>query len=270
MRRGKLLLTVIMLTGAVMLSTVSMANAESMWDVYNTYFKKATFVDLSTTISTTTPIWEGFGPLKWEWVNNRKTGKPWTISEHGFRAKRYITVGHNGTHIGPPSHFVENGMSAGEIPVNEMIAPLCVIDITPKLVKEPNHVCTVADIKEWEQKNGKIPEGAFVALRTDQGKDFESNPKRFSRHPFPSWGVESIKFLFEERQILAQGHESMDVDATPTFESQTWIHRHGHWTIECLHNLDQVPATGAIIVVTWPKIKECTGFPARAFAIYMK
>jgi kynurenine formamidase len=32
-------------------------------------------------------------------------------------------------------------------------------------------------------------------------------------------------------------------------------------------NLDQVPATGALIVVTWPKVKDGLGFPARAFAI---
>lgn len=55
------------------MSTVPGVNAETMWDVYNTYLKKAVFVDLSTTISTTTPIWEGFGPIKWEWVKNRET-----------------------------------------------------------------------------------------------------------------------------------------------------------------------------------------------------
>jgi kynurenine formamidase len=32
-------------------------------------------------------------------------------------------------------------------------------------------------------------------------------------------------------------------------------------------NLDQVPSTGAIIVVTWPKPDHGLGFPARAFAI---
>jgi kynurenine formamidase len=32
-------------------------------------------------------------------------------------------------------------------------------------------------------------------------------------------------------------------------------------------NLDKVPATGALIVVTWPKPAQGLGFPARAFAI---
>jgi kynurenine formamidase len=31
--------------------------------------------------------------------------------------------------------------------------------------------------------------------------------------------------------------------------------------------LDKVLATGAVIVVSWPKVKDALGFPARAFAI---
>ena len=37
--------------------------------------------------------------------------------------------------------------------------------------------------------------------------------------------------------------------------------------IELLANLDKVPETGAIVVVTFPKPKGGSGFPARVFAI---
>ena len=37
--------------------------------------------------------------------------------------------------------------------------------------------------------------------------------------------------------------------------------------IKVMANLDKVPAKGALIVVTWPKVKDGLGFPARAFAI---
>jgi kynurenine formamidase len=50
-----------------------------------------------------------------------------------------------------------------------------------------------------------------------------------------------------------------------TFE--TWLLRHGHWQIEVMANLDQVPAMGALIVVAWPKPNGGLGFPVRAFAI---
>ena len=44
-------------------------------------------------------------------------------------------------------------------------------------------------------------------------------------------------------------------------------HLLGRYQIEIMANLDQVPATGALIVVAWPKVKDGLGFPARAFAI---
>jgi kynurenine formamidase len=50
-------------------------------------------------------------------------------------------------------------------------------------------------------------------------------------------------------------------------ESEAYILNSGHYQIEVMANLDQVPPKGALIVVTWPKIKDGLGFPARAFAI---
>jgi hypothetical protein len=40
-----------------------------------------------------------------------------------------------------------------------------------------------------------------------------------------------------------------------------------HYQIELLTNLDKVPESGAIVVVSFPKPKGGSGFPARVFAI---
>ncbi|WP_248879257.1 hypothetical protein [Bradyrhizobium japonicum] len=50
-------------------------------------------------------------------------------------------------------------------------------------------------------------------------------------------------------------------------DSETYILKSGHYQIEVMANLDQLPAKGALIVVTGPKVKDGLGFPARAFAI---
>jgi kynurenine formamidase len=97
--------------------------------------------------------------------------------------------------------------------------------------------------------------------------DWEANPERFKREPFPAWTFEAIQFLYEQRAVTASGHEAMDTDTTSEMKSETWLLRHGHWQIEMLANLAQVPATGALIVAAWPKPKNAVGFPARAFAI---
>ena len=126
---------------------------------------------------------------------------------------------------------------------------------------------TVDDIKAWEKKNGDVPKGAFAALRTDMYKDWESDPEKFKRYPFPAWSLDAIKYLFDTRGVTAIGHEALDTDITQTMESETWILKSGHYQIEVMANLDKVPEKGAVIVVTWPKVENGFGFPARAFAI---
>ncbi len=196
-----------------------------------------------------------------------RTGRPYTIAQDGFRASFYSLVGQYGTHIDPPAHFDSNGRSIDEIPLKQMILPLVVFDITPLLAKDPNHALTVADIHDWERRHGRVPPGCFAALRTGMDKDWNANTQRFERYPFPAWSLAAIQFLYEQRHIIANGHESLDTDVIKGLDSEKWLLTHGHWQIEAMAHLDQVPATGALIVVTWPKARRGFGFPARAFAI---
>ena len=196
-----------------------------------------------------------------------KTHEPYTIAKDGFRSTFYEMVGQYGTHVDPPAHFAETGITMDRIPLKEMILPLIVLDDTPYLAKDPNHAFSVDDLMAWERQHGPVPKGAFVALRTDMYKDWDANPERFKRSPFPAWAFETIKFLYERRGVTATGHESMDTDTTDKMDSETYILQHGHYQIEVMANLDKVPATGALIVVSWPKVRDGLGFPARAFAI---
>lgn len=72
---------------------------------------------------------------------------------------------------------------------------------------------------------------------------------------------------FEQRKIIAIGHESLDTDVTEKMEAETWLLKQDHFQIEVMNNLDQLPARGALIVVAWPKPQGGFGFPVRAFAI---
>jgi kynurenine formamidase len=238
----------------------------SLADAWTTISSKD-FVDLTHTFGPTTPVWQGFGQAVFSPAADPSTGRPYTIEKDGTRALEYKFVGQYGTHVDPPAHFDLNGKTVDQIPVKDMLLPLAVFDITPKLANDPNHALSVADIFDWEKAHGRVPAGCFAALRTDMYKDWDTNPARFKREPFPAWSLEAIQFLYERRAIVASGHESMDTDTTPDMKSETWLLRHGHWQIEGMANLDKVPATGALIVVAWPKPKGGLGFPARAFAI---
>jgi kynurenine formamidase len=248
------------------LASGARAQNGSLVDVYKIISSKQ-FVDLTHTFSPTTPVWRGFGQATFSAAANPDTGQPYTIAKDGFRAFFYSMVGQYGTHIDPPAHFDSNGRTMDEIPIKQMILPLVVFDITPLLKKDPNHAFGVGDIRGWEKQHGRVPAGSFAALRTDMDKDWDTNPERFKRYPFPAWSLDAIRFLYEQRGIVANGHESMDTDTTPDLKAEAWLLQHGHWQIEVMANLDRVPATGALIVVSWPKPRRGLGFPARAFAI---
>lgn len=245
----------------------SVARAEgSLADAYAIIVVKKR-VDLTHAFGPDTPVWRGFGQAAMGAAADPDSHRPYTIEEHGFRTTFYALVGQYGTHIDPPAHFASTGMTMDDIPVEQMLLPLVVFDITPLLATEPNHNLSVADIEAWEKIHGPVPHGAFAALRTDMGRDFDSNPARFKRAPFPGWSLAAVKYLFEQRAITAIGHESLDTDASEDFAAEAWLLKQGHWQIEALANLDQVPASGALIAVSWPKVKGGFGFPARAYAI---
>ena len=250
---------------ALWLSCAAQAQG-SLADAYAIIASKK-FVDLTEAFSPTTPVWKGFGQATLSAASDPVTHQPYTIEKDGFRTRFYSMVGQYGTHIDPPAHFDLKGATLDQIPLKEMILPLVVFDATPLLAKDPNHALNVADINAWEKSHGPIPKGAFAALRTDMSKDWTANPERFKRYPFPAWSLEAIRFLFEQRGVTAIGHEALDTDIKETLDSEAWLLKQGHWQIEVMANLDQVPATGAVIVVTWPKVENGFGFPARAFAI---
>jgi kynurenine formamidase len=225
------------------------------------------FIDLSHSFGPTTPVWSGFGQADFTPAFDPKTRKPYTIKDDGFRTTYYNMVGQYGTHVDPPAHFTEDGLTMDKIPLKQMILPLIVLDNTTYQTKDDNHAFSVADLKAWEKKHGKVPRGSFVALRTDMYKDWDKNPERFKRAPFPAWSFETIKFLYEQRGVTATGHEAMDTDTSDKMDSETYILQHGHYQIEVMANLDKVPPRGALIAVTWPKVRDGLGFPARALAI---
>ncbi len=252
--------------GLIALAVTACSSRPDLAQAYRTIASR-TFVDLTHSFAPDTPVWAGFGQATFTPAADPATHEPYTIAKDGFRTTVYQLVGQYGTHVDPPAHFAESGATLDRIPLKEMILPLVVLDDTPYLARDPNHAFSLDDLRAWERQHGRVPVGSFVALRTDMYKDWDTDPERFKRSPFPGWAFETIKFLYEQRGVTATGHEAMDTDTTPKMDSETYILQHGHYQIEVMANLDKVPPTGALIVVTWPKVRDGLGFPARAFAI---
>ena len=237
-------------------------------DVYATLSAKR-FVDLTHTFGPTTPHWKGFG--------EERVTTLYTIKKDGFTVQQFTHVGQWGTHIDAPAHFHEGLRTVDQIPPQEMLLPLVVIDVHGKVARNPDYTLALEDVSDWEAKHGRVPEHAFVAMRTDWAKRWPNDAAMQNRDAagvahYPGWSKAVLKLLFEDRKITASGHETTDTDpgvATThdDYSLESYILGLNHYQIEMLTNLDQVPEAGALLIVTWPKPDGGTGFPARVIAI---
>jgi kynurenine formamidase len=162
--------------------------------------------------------------------------------------------------------------------VEQMLLPLLVLDISDRVRLDEDATPTLADIQSWEERNGKIPAGSFVALRTGwshRWPDAQAMANRDSAgiSHTPGWSREVLEFLIETRAVAAVGHEQTDTDpgvatSQQDFSLETYVLARDKWQIELLANLDNVPEAGGVLVASWAKPLEGSGFPARVFAIH--
>lgn len=237
--------------------------------------KTKSFVDLTHAFSPGIPHWKGFPDEKRETLFWYEPGRGSLGS--GFYAQSFTHVGQWGTHVDPPAHFVKGLRTVDQISVKEMILPLVVIDVHAQVAKNPDYTITMEDIRDWEKRHGPIPEGAFVAMRTDwcrRWPDMEAmqNKDTAGIAHYPGWSLEVLRYLYEHRKITASGHETTDTDpglaiSKNDYSLETYLLKQNRYQIELLTNLDKVPETGALVVVAFPKPKDGSGFPARVFAI---
>lgn len=196
---------------------------------------------------------------------------------HGFLVHRYSHVGQWGTHVDPPLHFTPGGRALDEIPVTEMLAPLRVLDARADVDADPDFAAGRALVEAHEAEHGRIPEGAFVALHTGWGArwpDAEAmrNPGADGVNHSPGWDVAALELLVAERGVVAVGHDVTDTDpgalvSAGQTPAETYVLGADRWQVELMAGLDQVPPSGALVLVTWPKPEGGSGFPARAIAV---
>ena len=101
---------------------------------------------------------------------------------------------------------------------------------------------------------------------------FRSNKDANGIAHYPGWIMAVLKYLYEDRKITASGHETTDTDpgvatSKDDYSLETYILKSNHYQIELLAHLDEVPEAGALVVASFPKPKDGSGFPARVFAI---
>jgi kynurenine formamidase len=237
-------------------------------------------VDLTQPLSPQTPLL----PLPTQWPNT-PAFRIWEISRYDERGPAWYWNGfetgeHTGTHFDAPVHWItgkdlpENRVDT--IPARKFIGPACVVDVTAETSADPDFLLTVPRIEQWETEHGRIPPGAWFLLRTGWSKRLDPreyiNLRDDGPHT-PGFVKECSEFLAQDRDVLGVGVETVGTDAgraatfDPPFPNHCVMHGSGRFGLAGLCNLDQLPATGAVVIAAPLKIVGGSGSPLRVIGI---
>ncbi len=203
-------------------------------------------------------------------------------TEAGFfyASNAFCTPEHGGTHLDAPIHFGEGKRTADQIPPEQLIGAAVVLDVSARAAADPDYRLTLQDVLAWEEKHGKIPQGAIVLLRTGWGARWP-DPKRYlgddkpgdaSNLHFPSYGAEAARALLEQRKVGVLGVDTASIDHGPS--KDFIVHQIASAAnapgLENVANLGELPATGAWVIALPMKIARGSGGPVRIVALVPK
>jgi kynurenine formamidase len=187
---------------------------------------------------------------------------------------------HTGTHFDAPVHWItgkdREDNACDTIPASRFIGPACVIDVTADVAVNADFLLTPARLAEWEASHGRIPRGAWVLLYSGWSRrtDARSFVNAGDAGPHsPGFDAATSKILAHERDVLGVGVETIGTDAgqagtfDPPFPNHATMHGAGKFGLASLCNLDQLPATGAILIAAPLKIVNGSGSPLRVIAL---
>ena len=187
---------------------------------------------------------------------------------------------HTGTHFDAPVHWV----TGKDLPNNtcdtlvpgSLVGAACVIDVTSEVDADPDFLLTADRVEAWEAEHGRIPEASWVLMRTGwaRRKTAEEifNADDAGPH-WPGFHKSASELLAHERNVLGVGVETVGTDAgqaggfDPPFPNHNIMHGDGRYGLTSLQNLDQLPATGAIVVAPPLRIVDGSGSPVRVLAL---
>ena len=194
-------------------------------------------------------------------------------AEHKFNLFDLSINEHTGTHMDAPLHFSEDGQAVNEIPVENLVVPLCVVHIHERAAENPDAQVTPDDLKAWIDKNGPIPDKACVAMHSGWGQHVATDKYRNADAEkvmhFPGFHVEAAQMLMEDTGAVGMAVDTLSLDHGKSADFAThyaWLPTN-RWGIENIANLEKLPESGATLVVGAPKHVGGSGGPCRIFAM---
>lgn len=260
-----------MLATALLLATLAIGPASA--DAQAIDLARYRMVDLTHPFDGETVYWptgqSGFTLMS---LSRGVTDKGYFYAAEAFQAPE-----HGGTHMDAPLHFSESGQAAEQIPLEHLIAPLAVLDVTLAAGGNADYEVALTDIVTYEARNGPIRRGSIVVACTGWSSRWpdrmaylgDDTPGEAGNLHFPSFGAEAVRLLVEQRGVVAIGIDtaSIDIGKSSDFPVHRLVARANVPGFENLTGLDKVPAKGALMLALPMMIKGGSGGPLRAVAL---
>ena len=194
-----------------------------------------------------------------------------------YAAKAFATAEHGGTHLDAPFHFAEGGDDTATIPLDRLILPGIVIDVSEAAAADPDYLVTVEDVTTWEDEHGRVPKGSAVLIRTGWAARWpdalaylgDDTPGETADLHFPGIGEEATRLLVEERRAGLLGIDTASIDhgQSTDFIAHQVGAAAGVPNLENVADLSGLPPTGFLLVALPMKIEGGTGAPVRIVAL---
>jgi kynurenine formamidase len=238
-------------------------------------FPGGAIVDLSHAYNEQTVFW----PTTTEGFRLEKVADGVTDAGYYYAANTFCAAEHGGTHLDAPVHFARGRHAADEVPLDRLIGPAAVIDVTRQAGENADYQVTQADFEQWEGEHGAIGADDLVLIRTGFSARWpdaarylgtsERGAEAVAKLHFPGLHPDAARWIVANRPIKAIGIDTASIDhgQSTLFESHRVLYDRNIPAFENLTNLDRLPARGASVVALPMKIGRGTGAPLRAVAI---
>ncbi|MGY6498038.1 MAG: cyclase family protein [Microcella sp.] len=184
-----------------------------------------------------------------------------TLKDDGFRVSALHLGSHTGTHLDAPSHSIADGASLEAVALEQLIAPLVVLDARDRSARDtigPDVLATAPEIRP----------GDIVAVST--GWDARFGSDRYLEHPVVDVALATALW---ERGVRVLGVDTLNPDPSWPGDDGAWhLPVHEFWLgrggviVENLAALDRVPPSGAEAIILPLRLDGLDGSPVRAVA----
>lgn len=229
------------------------------------------WVDLTYPFSAQSIYWPTARGFELDTVSYGVTDGGWFYSAFDFAAAE-----HGGTHMDAPIHFAEGHLTADRVPLQGLIGPAAVVDVSERA--DADYLVSVTDLQAWEGRHGELPNGGILLLRTGWGSRYGdrtaylgtdlTGPEAVPQLHFPGLDPEAARWLVAERGVLAVGIDTPSIDRgqSATFDCHRILYAENIVGFENVANLDLLPEAGSYVVALPMKIEGGSGAPLRIVA----